>query len=68
MLREASRFGTLGLGRTRERVKARIWGASGGTVEYIFHDMHKTVLFEKSLVLGWVFAFGFSEPATANMR
>ena len=47
---------------------ARMLSENSGTVEYIFRGMHKTVLFEKSSVLGWVFAFGFSEPATANMR
>ena len=46
----------------------RMLSENSGTVEYIFRGMHKTVLFEKSSVLGWVFAFGFSEPATANMR
>ena len=35
-----------------------------GTVEYVFRDMHKTVFFEKSSVLDWVFALGFSGPAT----
>ena len=39
-----------------------------GTVEYVFRDMHKVVLFERSSVLGWVFALGFSEPAIPNMR
>jgi hypothetical protein len=39
-----------------------------GTVEYIFQNMHKTVLFERSSLLGWVFALGFSEPATPNMH
>ncbi len=47
---------------------ARMLSEQSGTVEYIFRDMHKTVLFERSSVVGWVFALGFSEPATENMR
>ncbi len=47
---------------------AKMLSEASGTVEYIFRDMHKTVLFERSSVLGWVFALGFSEPATPNMR
>jgi len=47
---------------------AQMLSQPSGTVEYIFQNMHKTVLFEKSSVLGWVFALGFSEPATPNMR
>lgn len=39
-----------------------------GTVEYNFQNMHKTVLFERSSVLGWVFAVGFSTPVTPNMQ
>jgi C4-dicarboxylate-specific signal transduction histidine kinase len=46
---------------------ATMLSEQSGTVEYIFRDMHKTVLFERSAVLGWVFALGFSEPATANL-
>lgn len=47
---------------------AQMLSEASGTVEYIFRDMHKTVLFEKSSLLRWVFALGFSEPATPNMR
>jgi uncharacterized protein (TIGR02246 family) len=39
-----------------------------GTVEYVFQNMRKTVLFERSAALGWVFAVGFSAPAMANMQ
>lgn len=38
-----------------------------GTVEYVFQNMRKTVLFERSAVLGWVFAVGFSAPVTTGM-
>jgi uncharacterized protein (TIGR02246 family) len=38
-----------------------------GIVTYVFRDMRKAVVFERSPVLGWVFALGFSEPATGNM-
>lgn len=47
---------------------AQMLSEASGTVEYIFRGMHKTVFFEKSSVLGWVFAIGFSEPATPDMR
>ena len=47
---------------------AQMLSEASGTVEYIFRGMHKTVLFEQSSVLGWVFALGFSEPANADMR
>jgi len=39
-----------------------------GTVDYIFRDMRKTVIFEKSPLLDWVFAVGFSDPVVPNMR
>jgi uncharacterized protein (TIGR02246 family) len=39
-----------------------------GTVTYVFRDMRKTVFFERSSILGWVFALGFSEPETGNWR
>ena len=52
---------------TLKSAVAQMLSQPSGTVEYIFQDMHKTVLFEKSSVLGWVFAVGFSEPATPNM-
>ena len=35
-----------------------------GTVEYSFREMNRTVFFETSAVLDWVFALGFSGPAT----
>jgi ketosteroid isomerase-like protein len=38
-----------------------------GTVTYVFGDMRKTVFFERSPMLGWVFALGFSEPAIGTM-
>jgi hypothetical protein len=47
---------------------AQMLSEASGMVEYIFRGMHKTILFERSPVLGWVFALGFSEPATPNMR
>jgi C4-dicarboxylate-specific signal transduction histidine kinase len=37
-----------------------------GTVHYQFRGVHKTVIYEKSPALGWVFALGFPEtPAGA---
>jgi hypothetical protein len=47
---------------------ARMLSETSGTVEYVFRDTHKTVLFERSSILGWVFAVGFSEPVTADLR
>ena len=47
---------------------AKMLSEPSGTVEYIFRDTHKTVFFEKSSVLDWVFALGFSEPANSSMR
>ena len=38
-----------------------------GTVEYSFREMNRTVFFEKSAVLDWVFALGFGKPLTGNM-
>jgi uncharacterized protein (TIGR02246 family) len=38
-----------------------------GMVTYVFREMRKTVFFERSSILGWVFALGFSEPAAGNM-
>jgi uncharacterized protein (TIGR02246 family) len=38
-----------------------------GTVTYVFREMRKTVFFERSPLLGWVFALAFSEPAAGNM-
>lgn len=38
-----------------------------GTVTYVFREMRKTVFFERSSLLGWVFAVGFSEPAAGNL-
>jgi uncharacterized protein (TIGR02246 family) len=38
-----------------------------GMITYVFREMRKTVFFERSSILGWVFALGFSEPATGNM-
>ena len=38
-----------------------------GIITYIFRDMRKTVFFERSSILGWVFALGFSEPATGSI-
>ncbi len=38
-----------------------------GVVTYVFRDMRKTVFFEKSSILNWVFALGFSEPATGDL-
>lgn len=39
-----------------------------GTVTYVFREMRKTVFFERSALLGWVFALGWSEPETGTMR
>jgi ketosteroid isomerase-like protein len=39
-----------------------------GKVEYIFQDVPRTVFFEKSSVLDWVFALGFKGPAAANLQ
>lgn len=47
---------------------AQMLSQQSGTVEYVFQNMHKTVLFERSSVLGWVFAVGFSAPVTPNMQ
>ena len=47
---------------------ARMLSETSGTVEYVFRDTRKIVLFERSLVLGWVFAVGFSQPGTADLR
>lgn len=52
---------------TLKSAVAEMLSQPSGTVEYTFQGMHKTVLFEKSSVLGWVFALGFSEPPTPNM-
>ncbi len=38
-----------------------------GSVTYVFRGLRKTVLFERSASLGWVFALGFGEPAIANV-
>jgi ketosteroid isomerase-like protein len=38
-----------------------------GVVTYVFRDLRKTVLFERSSILGWVFALGFSEPDLPGM-
>ena len=38
-----------------------------GTVTYVFRQMCKTIFFERSSLLGWVFALGFSEPDTGGM-
>lgn len=38
-----------------------------GIVTYIFRDMRKTVFFERSSILGWVIALGFSEPAIGTV-
>ncbi len=46
---------------------AKMLSEPSGAVEYLFRDMHKTVFFERSSVLEWVFALGFSAPATPNM-
>ena len=37
-----------------------------GTVIYVFRNTRKTVLFERSSTLGWVFALGFSQPVTSK--
>ncbi len=37
-----------------------------GIVTYVFREMRKTIFFERSSILGWVFALGFSEPATGD--
>ncbi len=39
-----------------------------GTVHYVFRNMRKTVFFEKSALLRWVFALGFSEPVAGDLR
>jgi uncharacterized protein (TIGR02246 family) len=45
---------------------AEMLSKDNGTVTYVFQGVRKTVLFERSPVLNWVFALGFSEPAPAN--
>jgi ketosteroid isomerase-like protein len=47
---------------------ARMLSEPSGTVEYIFRETRKTVLFERSPVLGWVFALGSSEPMEKEIR
>jgi uncharacterized protein (TIGR02246 family) len=44
---------------------AEMLSKDSGTVTYVFRDMRKTIVFEKSAILGWVFALGFSEPLPA---
>jgi len=39
-----------------------------GAVEYDFQGMHKTVLFERSDKLGWVFALGFEAPVAKPLH
>jgi len=41
---------------------AEMLSKDSGTVTYVFRDLRKTIFFERSSVLGWVFALGFSEP------
>jgi ketosteroid isomerase-like protein len=38
-----------------------------GTVIYVFRSIRRTVFFERSSILGWVFALGFGEPAIGTM-
>jgi ketosteroid isomerase-like protein len=47
---------------------AQMLSEPSGTVEYIFRETRKTVLFERSSVLGWVFALGSSEPMEKEIR
>lgn len=53
---------------TLQAAVAQMLSQPSGSVEYDFQNMHKTVLFERSSVLGWVFAVGFSAPVTPNMQ
>ena len=47
---------------------AKMLSEPSGTVEYILQDVPRTVFFEKSSILDWVFALGFKGPATGNMQ
>lgn len=53
---------------TLSAAAATMLSEPSGKVEYVFRDIPRTVYFEKSSVLDWVFALGFKEPATPNMR
>jgi uncharacterized protein (TIGR02246 family) len=47
---------------------ARMLSETSGTVEYVFRGIHRTVLFERRAVLGWVFALWLGEPASGDIR